>query len=71
MASKDLTTFSTLQTLNSSQVTPNLTEFMPLDDQSVAKQLAKQFIDAGLDPSSAYDNPDDALGELGLKEHGF
>jgi hypothetical protein len=45
--------------------------YTPRDDESVAKFIAKQYIEAGIDPASAYDNPDDALGELGLKEHGF
>lgn len=45
--------------------------FIPQDDESIAKHIAKQYIDAGIDPAAAYDSPDDALGELGLKGHGF
>lgn len=70
LASKDLTTFSTLQTLNSPPV-EIYDPYTPRDDASVADLIAKRYVDAGIDPMSAYDSPDDALGELGLKEQGF
>lgn len=45
--------------------------YTPRDDASVADLIAKRYVEAGIDPMSAYDSPDDALGELGLKEQGF
>lgn len=69
--SKDLTTFSTLQTLGSPNPPVGQVPFIPQDDEAMAKYIAQQYVEAGIDPASAYDNPDDALGELGLKEHGF
>jgi hypothetical protein len=58
-------TFSTLQTLTNSE-SPVDEKFVPQDDISVANHIARQYIEAGIDPASAYDNPDDALGELGI-----
>jgi len=80
LASKDLTTFSTLKTLTTnndpsvaahpSNIDPT---FVPMDDASVAKRLAGIYKDRGLDPSLAYDNPMDVqndLADLGLIERG-
>jgi hypothetical protein len=63
--SKDLTTFSTIQTLttNNSPVDPH--NYVPLDDISVANAIAKQYQEAGIDPRSAYDSPDDAIDDFG------
>lgn len=66
-----MTTFSTLQTLSDKSSVEIYDPYTPRDDVSVAKFIAKQYVEAGIDPASAYDSPDDALGELGLKEHGF
>jgi hypothetical protein len=44
---------------------------MPGDDASVVKMLADRYESQGLDPANAYDSPDDALIELGLKGDGF
>jgi hypothetical protein len=57
--------------LNNNGVVPVDQPFIPQNDEEIAKHIAKQYIEAGIDPASAYDNPDDALGELGLKGHGF
>jgi hypothetical protein len=39
--------------------------FIARDDVSVAKAIAKQYRDAGIDPSSAYDSVEDALADFG------
>lgn len=67
MASKDLTTYSTLQTLTKSPVAmtnvdPN---FIPRDDVSMAAFIAARYEEQGIDPASAFDSPDDALGDFG------
>ncbi|HEY9262790.1 hypothetical protein [Chitinophaga sp.] len=49
-------------------VDPNL---MPLDDISVANRLAKMYQAAGIDPTSAYDAPEEAIldfGPTGLRD---
>jgi hypothetical protein len=39
--------------------------FVPRDDKSVADLIAQQYRDAGIDPNSAYDSPDDAIADFG------
>jgi hypothetical protein len=59
-------TFSTLQTLTTTNnlVSP-VAEYLPGDDASVAKRLAEQYKQQGIDPERAYDSPDDALQDFG------
>lgn len=60
-------TYSTLQTLNTD--VPKISQtFVPGDDASVANYLAHQYAEQGLDPSSAYDNPEDILNDFGGPE---
>src|SRR5688572_27610927 len=65
LASKDLTTFSTIQTLTANNTPVDNYNYVPLDDASVANAIAKQYQDAGIDPKSAYDSPDDAINDFG------
>lgn len=59
-------TFSTLQTLSTTNNNAPVAEYVyPGDDISVANRLAEQYNAMGLDPSAAYDSPDDALGDFG------
>lgn len=63
-------TYSTLQTMSNGETTSPVAQMtLPLagDDASVAKLIAERYEKAGLNPNSAYDNPDDALNELGLQ----
>lgn len=71
LISKDLTTFSTLQTLSKTtndspvamvNVDPN---FVPRDDASMAQFIASQYEAQGIDPAAAYDTTDDALNDFG------
>lgn len=59
-------TYSTIQTLttNSSAATP-VAEYSPGDDTSVANAIAERYKANGIDPSRAYDSPDDALQDFG------
>jgi hypothetical protein len=71
--SKDLSTFSTLQTLaysqgpqsNASPLMKYDPEFLPKDDASIANFLAQQYAAQGLDPNAAYDKPEDAIRDFG------
>jgi hypothetical protein len=70
LVSKDLTTYSTMQTLNNNEPVSipvaNLDPaFLPKDDASLAKLIAKQYEDAGLDPRAAFDSPEDAINDFG------
>ncbi len=67
-------TFSTLQTLTqNNSVTPVAMPFdgMPGDDISVAKAIAERYEQAGIDPAMAYDDPETAIQDFDLKQHGF
>jgi hypothetical protein len=41
------------------------------DDQSVANAIAQRYIDGGIDPARAYDDPEAALQDFDLKSYGF
>lgn len=67
MTSKDPMTFSTLQTLTSTNVKfpVDSPENYANDDASVADRLADYYKNQGIDPARAYDTPDDALMDFG------
>lgn len=56
-------TFSTLQTLTTTNPNTPASVVIPVanDDSSVADRLAKYYENQGVDPSRAYDTPDDAM----------
>src|SRR5438045_2509721 len=66
LISKDLTTFSTLQTLTTTNNSPVATvnfdpSFIPRDDESMARFIAQRYEEQGIDPAAAFDSTDDAL----------
>src|SRR5688572_23816626 len=66
VASKDLTTFSALKTLTTTEKSnlsvaahpSNMDPYFPMDDASVARRLAEAYKDRGIDPSLAFDSPE-------------
>lgn len=66
-------TFSTIQTLSNGTAYAPVANFDSVghDDVSVAKRIAANYEQAGIDPAAAYDDPESALSELGLKDYGF
>lgn len=63
-------TFSTIQTLSSPPVA-KVFDSLGNDDISIANRLAEEYMAAGIDPAAAYDDPETALQDFNLKEHGF
>lgn len=55
----------TLQTSNNGNP-PVANIAIPGDDVSVAEAIANQYREQGIDPNSAYDHPDDALGDFDI-----
>lgn len=66
-------TFSTIQTLSNGTAYSPVANFDAIghDDASVAKRIADNYEKAGIDPAGAFDDPETALNELGLKNYGF
>lgn len=65
-ASKELTTFQSLQTSTTHQ-SPNESEPLPvMNDQAMAHILADRFEKQGIDPAFAYANDDNPIDEFGL-----
>lgn len=59
-------TYTTLQTLTTNpQSNAPVASYVPGDDVSVANRLAETYNAMGLDPSAAFDSPEDALGDFG------
>lgn len=59
-------TFSTLQTLTTKPNEASVAEsYTPGDDASVAEHIAEYYKSKGIDPSRAYDSPDDAIADFG------
>lgn len=67
MMSKDLPTFSTLQTMtmSDSETLPVGEKFVSGNDEVVASQLADFYQKQGIDPRAAYDSPVDAIDDFG------
>jgi hypothetical protein len=62
-------TYSTLQNLNLTSEVPvayNIDpNFIPRDDESLSKYLSQKYTENGIDPSAAFDSPDDAIHDFG------
>jgi hypothetical protein len=58
-------TYSTLQTSTNNEAPVAETGYYANDDISVANRLAEYYQAQGIDPSAAYDSPDDAIGDFG------
>jgi hypothetical protein len=62
-----LAAYVALEKTNNSEINDGI-QFVPLDDESVARRLASEYSDNGMDPSMAYAKEDDPLIDFGGTE---